>query len=62
MTLLTLLGAGSSEAADRANFTVHVVPSITVASVIIPERKTDSGILIGSPRQRALRAAQSLPW
>jgi restriction system protein len=48
MTLLTLLGAGSSEAADQANFTGHVVPSITVASVIIPESKTNSGILIGS--------------
>jgi hypothetical protein len=38
----------AGEAPDQASFTGHVLPSITIASVIIPEGKNSSGVLIGS--------------
>jgi restriction system protein len=37
-----------SEAPDEANLTGIVLPSITIRSIIIPERKTESGVLVAS--------------
>jgi restriction system protein len=38
----------TSEASDEASFAGIVLPSITITSIIVPERKTKSGVLVAS--------------